>query len=145
MTSPAYIPIRIARPVADLARAERFWVDGVGLGVLWRTQDDELGPGDHRLVMVGWPGAAWHLELVDDPGSAGSSLPSEEDLLVIYLGSAIEPSLEDRLTAAGGRRVTSRNPYWDRWGVTFVDPDGYRLVLSHRTWQPRAPEHPPPR
>ncbi|MHB8296804.1 MAG: VOC family protein, partial [Acidimicrobiales bacterium] len=27
-----------------------------------------------------------------------------------------------------------RNPYWDRWGVTIEDPDGYRLVLSHRTW-----------
>jgi len=30
--------------------------------------------------------------------------------------------------------VAARNPYWDRWGVTIVDPDGYLLVLSHRSW-----------
>ncbi|MFD7700951.1 VOC family protein, partial [Streptomyces caelestis] len=26
------------------------------------------------------------------------------------------------------------NPYWDTWGVTLQDPDGYLLVLSTRTW-----------
>lgn len=26
------------------------------------------------------------------------------------------------------------NPYWDTWAVTFLDPDGYRLVLSNRSW-----------
>ena len=136
MDSPALNPIRIARPTADLTAAERFWVEGVGLDVIWRTDDAELGPDEHRLVMIGWPRAAWHLELVDDPQSAQRSQPSEEDLLVIYLGAAIEPVLEHQITAAGGRRVSARNPYWDRWGVTFVDPDGYRLVLSHRTWAP---------
>jgi hypothetical protein len=40
-----------------------------------------------------------------------------------------------RLAGAGGRLVPARNPYWDRWDVTIADPDGYRLVLSHRTWR----------
>ena len=35
---------------------------------------------------------------------------------------------------AGGTRVPARNPYWDEWGVTIADPDGYRLVLSRRSW-----------
>ena len=39
-----------------------------------------------------------------------------------------------RLLAAGGRRVVARNPYWEQWGVTVQDPDGYRLVLSIRGW-----------
>jgi hypothetical protein len=39
-----------------------------------------------------------------------------------------------RLTDAGGTRVAARNPYWDKWGVTIADPDGYRLVLSTRSW-----------
>jgi hypothetical protein len=39
-----------------------------------------------------------------------------------------------RIDAAGGTVVPARNPYWDRWGVTIADPDGYRLVLSHRSW-----------
>jgi hypothetical protein len=37
------------------------------------------------------------------------------------------------LERAGGTRV-SAGPYWDRWGVTVADPDGYRLVLSTRGW-----------
>ena len=39
-----------------------------------------------------------------------------------------------RLVGAGGTRVAARNPYWDQWGVTIADPDGYRLVLSSRSW-----------
>lgn len=27
---------------------------------------------------------------------------------------------------------------WDRRGVTVEDPDGYRLVLSTRTWSNRG-------
>ena len=39
-----------------------------------------------------------------------------------------------RLVEAGGTQVNSRNPYWDQWGVTIADPDGYRLVLSSLSW-----------
>jgi len=126
-------PIRIARPTADLDAAERFWCEGVGLQVLWRTEAD--AEGEHRLTMVGLPGALWHLELVDDPEAAAQSCPGPEDLLVIYLGEPAGPKLLDRIGAAGGRRSAARNPYWERWGVTVTDPDGYLLVLSQRTWQ----------
>jgi hypothetical protein len=52
----------------------------------------------------------------------------------LYLGAPVDDALVERLVTAGGRVVPARNPYWDRWGVTIADPDGYRLVLSHRTW-----------
>lgn len=52
---------------------------------------------------------------------------------MLYLGAPADPDLLHRLTEAGGTRVTARNPYWEQWGIT--DPDGYRLVLSHRTWE----------
>lgn len=128
----AAAPIRLARPSPDLVAAERFWVDGVGLEVLWRT--DAQVDDHHALLMVGLPGAGWHLELVGDTESASTSHPGEEDLLVIYLGSPPEPGWLDRIVACGGARVAARNPYWDQWGVTVEDPDGYRLVLSTRTW-----------
>jgi catechol 2,3-dioxygenase-like lactoylglutathione lyase family enzyme len=124
--------IRLARPARDLDAAERFWIDGVGLDVLWRT--DAPAAGEHRLTMVGLPGSPWHLELVDDPEAAAASAPGPEDLLVIYLGEPAAPELLDRITSVGGTRVPARNPYWDRWGVTIADPDGYLLVLSERNW-----------
>ncbi|MFB9238902.1 VOC family protein [Plantactinospora siamensis] len=123
--------IRLARPSLDLAAAERFWVDGLGLSVLWRSA--EVGPGEHDLLMVGWPGGPWHLELVGGPNLAEPPRPTEDDLLVLYLAGPVRDGLVDRLVRAGGTRV-SGGPYWDRWGVTIADPDGYRLVLSSRSW-----------
>lgn len=84
--------------------------------------------------MLGWPGAAWHLELVHDPEQVAANPPGPEDVLVLYLGELIDPAYLARMVAAGGTEVAARNPYWDRWGVTVRDPDGYRLVLSTRSW-----------
>lgn len=120
--------IRLARPSGDLVAAERFYVTGLGLQVLFRATAAD--PGEHDLLMVGWPAATWHLELVAAPVRPA---PNAEDLLVLYLAGPIDDSLVDRLCAAGGRRV-AQGPYWDRWGVTVEDPDGYRLVLSTRSW-----------
>ena len=84
--------------------------------------------------MVGWPGAAWHLELVGDPDDADTSRAHEEDLLVLYVGGEVDEIVFHHLVGAGGTRVAARNPYWDQWGVTIADPDGYRLVLSSLSW-----------
>jgi catechol 2,3-dioxygenase-like lactoylglutathione lyase family enzyme len=124
--------LRIARPSHDLRASERFWVEGLGLEVLFRA--DDQAEGGHALLMVGWPDAAWHLELVGDPEDETPAAPTEEDLLVLYLGGEVDAELVGRLVEAGGVRVAARNPYWDHWGVTLADPDGYQLVLSTLSW-----------
>ncbi|MFC6014858.1 VOC family protein [Plantactinospora solaniradicis] len=123
--------LRIARPSRDLAAVERFYVGGLGLAVLYRATGG--GPGEHDLLMLGWPEAGWHLELVGGADLDAVPTPTAEDLLVLYLSGPVDDTLVTRLERAGGRRV-SQGPYWDRWGVTIEDPDGYRLVLSHRSW-----------
>ncbi len=95
--------------------------------MLWETP---AAGSHHALLMLGWPDAGWHLELVHDPAVAPA--PTAEDLLVLYLDGPVAPAAVQRLIAAGGRRVAARNPYWDEWGVTIADPDGYLLVLSTR-------------
>ena len=129
----AAAPIRLARPSRDLDVARRFWVDGLGLEVLWES--DTVPEGGHPLLMVGPPGASWHLELVGDERAHAEARPGPEDLLVLYLGEPVDPAVVDRLLTHGGTRVESPNPYWRRWGVTVTDPDGYRLVLSRRDWR----------
>ncbi|MCX4751674.1 VOC family protein [Kitasatospora sp. NBC_01287] len=125
-------PIRIARPSRDLAAAERFYVAGLGLDVLWRTT--ERVSGEHDLVMLGPADGAWHFELTRDPEHPLEPTPTVDDLFVLYLGAPVEQDLVDRLLAAGGTRVPAHNPYWDEFGVTVTDPDGYRLVLCARRW-----------
>ncbi len=53
------------------------------------------------------------------------------DLLVFYLPDRDEwIAAVDRMRAAGFEPVPAFNPYWDRFGATFEDPDGYRVVLQ---------------
>ncbi|MGA3488711.1 VOC family protein [Micromonosporaceae bacterium DT55] len=122
--------IRLARPSRNLAATERFYVQGLGLEVLYRTAAVD---GEHDLTMLGWREASWHLELVGGPDFPVEPTPTAEDLLVLYLAEPIDNALVARLEQAGGRRVP-QGAYWDRWGVTVEDPDGYRLVLSSRAW-----------
>lgn len=130
---PPRTPLRLARPVRDLAASERFWVDGLGMQVQWRS--DSSSEGGHALLVVGLPGAAWHLELVGDAASAAAAPPGPEDLLVLYLDGPVPQRLVRAITEAGGTVVEARNPYWNRWGVTIKDPDGHLLVLCRRGWQ----------
>ncbi|MGW6399313.1 VOC family protein [Streptomyces sp. NPDC055134] len=133
MPANAAAHVRIARPSRDLEAAELFWISGLGLDVLYRHTSDGT-PDDHSLLMAGWPDSAWHLELVNDPAAPVEPRPTAEDLLVIYLGEPVPDSLVERLEQHGGKRVPAHNPYWDTWGVTIQDPDGYLLVLSTRNW-----------
>lgn len=123
--------VRIARPSNDLAAAEAFYVDGLSLDVLYRTD----GAGDpNELLMLGWPSAHWHLELTHNASAPTRPSPTADDLLVLYLNRTVPETMVSRVERAGGRRVPAHNPYWDRWGVTIEDPDGYRLVLCERSW-----------
>lgn len=40
----------------------------------------------------------------------------------------------NHVIAAGYLPVPSFNPYWDRAGRTFEDPDGYRVVFQNGAW-----------
>jgi catechol 2,3-dioxygenase-like lactoylglutathione lyase family enzyme len=122
--------LRVARACSDLAQARRFYCDGLGLAVLTEFAGHDGFDG----LIVGLPGAGWHLELVDEQGKR-VALPSAEDLIVLYEPDpvAFEARLL-RLREAGFESVPSNNPYWDRCGVTFAGPDGYRTVIAHRDW-----------
>ncbi|THF88004.1 VOC family protein [Deinococcus sp. KSM4-11] len=122
--------VRLARPSLNLTAAERFYVEGLGLSVLYRSAEDAFAD----LLMLGIPGAGWHLELTRPRKNALQPTPTGEDLLVLYLGRVPDPETLARLEDCGGRRVPAENPYWEQWGVTIADPDGYRLVLCQRSW-----------
>jgi hypothetical protein len=55
--------------------------------------------------------------------------------LVFYLPKAEAwQAAVDRMQGAGFAPVKAFNPYWDRAGVTFEDPDGFRIIHQHGAW-----------
>jgi catechol 2,3-dioxygenase-like lactoylglutathione lyase family enzyme len=122
--------LRIARPSRDLRASERFWVEGLGLEVLLRA--DSSAEGGHALLMAGWPDAVWHLELVGDPHGetprADRGRPAG-----LYLNGEVDASVVRRLVDARHPARRAQSLLGSR-GVTVVDPDGYRLVLTSRSW-----------
>jgi hypothetical protein len=86
-------------------------------------------------VILGLPGAGYHLEFTHHRGHMVGKVPTEDHLLVFYLPDPQEWSEAcERMLRAGFRQVPSFNPYWDRQGRTFEDVDGYRVVLQRASW-----------
>ena len=123
--------LRIARPTDHLAEVVRFYTTGVGLARLDEFRDHDGFDG----VMLGVPGASWHLEFTRKSDRAAGRAPTDDNLLVFYLPDPAEwQAAVDRMIGAGYEPVPSFNPYWDRDGRTFEDPDGYRVVLQRGSW-----------
>jgi len=128
MTTPH---LRIARPASDLDRHVQLYNRGLGLQLLGRFEDHQGFDG----VMLGLPGAGWHLEFTRCHGHVVIPAPTPEDLLVLYLpGTADWQEACQQAERAGFRPVTAFNPYWDEHGRSFEDPDGYRVVLQNADW-----------
>lgn len=123
--------LRIARPSRDLAAAERFYTRALGFQLL-ATFADHAGIDG---VVLGHPGWPYHLEFTHRRDAPATPHPTDEDLLVFYLAerSAWAAAVR-RLRKFGALETPSSNPYWSERGVTFEDPDGYRLVLENATW-----------
>ncbi|MBY0460300.1 MAG: VOC family protein [Gemmataceae bacterium] len=123
--------LRIARPTDDLAAVVAFYRDGLGLEVLAAFTGHDGFDG----VMLGRRGAAYHLEFTRRAGHQAGRAPTADNLLVFYLPATAEwAEACARLEAAGHAPVPAFNPYWDKNGRTFEDPDGYRVVVQNAAW-----------
>jgi hypothetical protein len=71
--------LRVARPTDALEPLIRFYRDGLGLEVLFSFHDHDGFDG----VMLGLPGAPWHLEFTLRAGRAAGRAPTEDNLLVL--------------------------------------------------------------
>ena len=120
--------LRVARHTERLDEVVRFYRDGIGLEEAGGFRDHDGYDG----VFLTVPGSGAHLELTAG-GAHGAPVPHPESLLVLYLGG------EEAVRAVAARLVADpvvpANPYWARHGVTFEDPDGFRVVLVPECWR----------
>ena len=126
------IPIlRVARPTDDLDGLLRFYRDGLGLNVLYRFTGHDGFDG----IMLGRQDAPYHFEFTRKQGHSAGRAPTQDNLLVFYHDDAADwRAAVKRMDDAGFTPVSAFNPYWDRNGLTFEDPDGYRIVLQNESW-----------
>jgi catechol 2,3-dioxygenase-like lactoylglutathione lyase family enzyme len=128
MTAPT---LRVARPSDDLDALLSFYREGLGLEVLYRFEGHDGFDG----VMLGRPGWPYHLEFTRAAGHPAGRAPTADNLLVFYLPDPQAwAAAVARMRRAGYEPVKAFNPYWDREGATFEDPDGYRVVLQRAAW-----------
>lgn len=126
------LTLRVARPSRDLAQTEHFYCEGLGFEVLYRFADHEGFDG----LMASRREAPYHLEFTHAHTDMPVQQPSPEDLLIFYIPDRAEwQAATARMRTAGYSPVKSANPYWDRGGLTFADPDDFRVVLFHAAWQ----------
>ena len=87
-------------------------------------------------VMLSLPNFSLHLEFTYQHGVIfNSKVPSKDHLLVFQIEDKEEWDVAvKKVESAGGVEVESENPYWDVRGVTFEDPEGWRIVLQNAAW-----------
>jgi catechol 2,3-dioxygenase-like lactoylglutathione lyase family enzyme len=119
--------LRVARHTERLEAAVQFYRDGLGLREIGRFHGHDWYDG----VFLEIPGTGAHLELTTG-GRHAAPEPHPESLLVLYVGD--EEALEAIAARLGKDPVAPANPYWAEHGMTFEDPDGFRVVLVPERW-----------
>ena len=120
--------LRVARHTEFLEEVVRFYRDGLGLTEIGGFRDHEGYDG----VFLAVPGTGAHLELTAG-GEHGAPSPHPESLLVLYLGD--DQEVRRIASRLGVDPVAPANPYWADHGLTFEDPDGFRVVLVPENWE----------
>jgi len=118
--------LRIARHTSNLNRMIDFYGRIMGLKILGEFKNHQ----NYNGVFLGIPGADWHLEFTisDNPPV---HQPDADDLLVFYTATIDEfTTLKKKLIANHVKNVAPVNSYWAKSGITFEDPDGFRIVIS---------------
>jgi len=120
---------RVARHTDSIAKIKDFYVKILGLEI--------IGAFDHhgyQGIFIGEKDTDSHLEFTQSDDKPNHR-PDEEDVLVFYLGDtkAYKDCIK-RLDDSSYKNVVSKNPYWDQWGKTYLDPDGFRVVVSFKEW-----------
>jgi catechol 2,3-dioxygenase-like lactoylglutathione lyase family enzyme len=119
---------RVARPTDDLRALHRFYVDGLGLV----DRGSFAGHDGYDGQLVGTHDESYEIEFTRHADGSPCPPPSRDNLLVFYFRDRAEvDAIAERLRAQGVEPVEPANPYWIGRGLTFADPDGWRVVLFY--------------
>jgi catechol 2,3-dioxygenase-like lactoylglutathione lyase family enzyme len=118
--------LRIARHTNNLEKIEDFYVNILGFERLGGFQNHNNYDG----VFIGELGLDWHFEFTQSEAKANHTF-DEDDVIVLYPKTILEyDNLIKSILGNNISIITSKNPYWNENGKMFLDPDGFRIIIS---------------
>jgi catechol 2,3-dioxygenase-like lactoylglutathione lyase family enzyme len=121
------VEVRVARHTERIGEVVAFYRDGIGLTEIGGFESHDGYEG----VFLAVPGTAMHLEFTAG-GEHAAPEAHPESLLVLYLGD--DEAVRAVVARLDADPVAPANPYWADHGVSFEDPDGFRVVLVPERW-----------
>lgn len=118
--------LRIARHTDDLEKIEDFYVNLLGFERLGGFENHN----NYNGIFIGKSGLDWHFEFTQSSEKAQHSF-DQDDVIVLYPKSILEyNALLNKILKNNIASITAHNPFWNENGKMFLDPDGYRIVIS---------------
>lgn len=118
--------LRVARHTNNLEIIENFYVNILGFEKLGGFQNHN----NYNGSFIGKSELDWHFEFTQSDVKA-NHLFDEDDIIVLYpdtikkYNNLLNNILDNNISI-----ITAKNPYWNENGKMFLDPDGYRIVVS---------------
>jgi len=121
--------VRIARPTDHLTEVVRFYRDVLGLEQISSFESH----ADYDGVILALLVRRDHtLSSCTTSAAVRVPTPTKDNLIVFYVeDEAAFREMAARLKRDGHDPVGPVNPCWAENGLTFEDPDGWRVVLMH--------------
>ncbi|GGF15411.1 VOC family protein [Flavobacterium limi] len=118
--------LRVARHTNNLKEIENFYIKILGFELLGGFQNHNNYDG----VFIGKPDLGWHFEFTESETKA-NHIFDEDDIIVLYPDTISEhDTLINTILKNNIPIIEAVNPYWNENGKMFLDPDGYRIIIS---------------
>lgn len=118
--------LRVARHTDDLEKIKTFYIDVLGFELLGSFENHDNYDG----IFIGKPNLDWHFEFTTSNKKA-HHFSDEDDIIVLYPETYFDYNmLINKLISKNTSIITSVNPYWNENGKMFLDPDGFRIIIS---------------
>lgn len=118
--------LRVARHTNNLEIIENFYVNILGFEKLGGFQNHNNYDGS----FIGKSDLDWHFEFTQSDVKANHTF-DDDDIIVLYPDTIKKYNdLLDTILDHNISIITPANLYWNENGKMFLDPDGYRIVLS---------------
>lgn len=119
--------LRVARHTDDLEKIKTFYINVLGFELLGSFENHDNYDG----IFIGKPNLDWHFEFTKSDKKA-QHFSDEDDSIVLYPETiSYYNKLISNLVKYNISTIASSNPYWNENGKMFLDPDGFRIIISN--------------